>query len=119
MLDSEFNALIKQAHKTALEHGWWEEGPGVQVKTFGDYVSLGHTELSEAYEEYRKGYRITEIYYNEDKPDKPEGIPIEIADEFIRWFDFCGHMGIDLLHAILLKMEFNEGRPYRHGGKLT
>jgi NTP pyrophosphatase (non-canonical NTP hydrolase) len=112
---------VKQCYEIAKAHGWWE-----QTDTFGDKISLMHTELSEAFEEYRNGHGLNEIYLStghmkpEDYGDrlrKPEGIPIELADVIIRIFDFCGHYKIDIEHALMLKMEYNKTRPYRHGGK--
>lgn len=32
--------------------------------------------------------------------------------------DYCGHKGIDLESVIRMKHEYNQTRPYRHGGKL-
>jgi NTP pyrophosphatase (non-canonical NTP hydrolase) len=48
---------------------------------------------------------------------KPEGVPTEMADVVIRVMDFCAEHGIDLAGEILAKMEYNEGRPFQHGGK--
>lgn len=39
----------------------------------------------------------------------------EIADTFIRLLDICGTCKIDIDKAIADKMEYNEGRPIRHG----
>lgn len=59
---TDIHNLQKRIHKTALEHGWWEpqeirgipalELPDVDIpvfvqRTFGDLISLVHTELSE------------------------------------------------------------------------
>lgn len=49
--------------------------------------------------------------------NKPEGIPIELADCIIRILDYCGKEGIDIEEAIKIKHEYNLTRPYRHGGK--
>lgn len=126
----DLSALIKEAHQTALEKGWWEG-----ERNIGMLIALMHSELSEALEEYRDGRGLNEIYFTCRRTtaacpnnitlcdckkcqfNKPEGIPIELADVCIRIFDFCGAYNIDLERAIKLKMAFNKTRPYRHGGK--
>lgn len=50
-------------------------------------------------------------------PNKPEGIPSELADTVIRIADMCGFYGIDLQEAVEQKMRYNRTRPHRHGGK--
>ena len=103
----QINELVKEAHKTAVEHGWWEKEPD-----FGTLIALCHSELSEALEEYRRGLDPKEFY------SPAGGIPFELADVVIRVFDMCGHYGIDLESAIRDKMEYNKKRPYKHGGKV-
>lgn len=112
----------------------------------GSKFMLQVSEISEALEEVRKKKKLTEVYYsgtleNEDgselvfcgtfeevtdwlddqvgktKGPKPEGVPIELADAAIRIFDFAKLFEIDLVAAIKLKMRYNEGRPFMHGGK--
>ncbi len=107
------NEMAIEVHQNAIEHGWWEE-----ERSFGDIVALCHSELSEALEEHRDGRTPTEVYFNSDKPDKPEGVSIELADCIIRILDYCGREGIDIHTAIELKHEYNKSRPYRHGGKV-
>lgn len=94
------NQLVKEAHDTAIEKGWWEKD-----RNNYELIALMHSELSEALEAYRKG----------DEAHVPE----ELADVLIRIFDLCGARGYDLERAVLRKMEFNKTRPYRHGGKLA
>ena len=106
------SSLASDVHVNAVEHGWWDE-----ERSFGDIISLCHSELSEALEEHRNGRKPTEIYYNAVKADKPEGIPVELADCIIRILDYCGREGIDIDYALNLKHEYNKTRPYRHGGK--
>lgn len=103
--------LQQQSHATALEKGWWDDGD----RNIGELLCLMHSEVSEAFEEYRNGRDPQEVYFRED--GKPEGIPIELADILIRIGDFCGRHEIDLSAAVESKLAFNRKRPYRHGGK--
>lgn len=104
------NDLVKRAYENSKNHGFWEE-----EKNFGEVIALMHSELSEAFEEYRNGKKINETYY--EQGEKPCGIPSELADVVIRVFDFCGGNDIDLEKIILEKMQYNETRPYKHGKK--
>jgi NTP pyrophosphatase (non-canonical NTP hydrolase) len=107
------NDAVKESYENARDHGWHDK-----ERSIGDLICLMHSELSEALEEHRNGHSPTEIYYNENKPAKPEGIPVELADCVIRIFDFCGLHGIDLEQVLKVKMEYNKSRPYRHGNKI-
>lgn len=113
--------MIKKIHSLAVEKGWWEEKEtkyvGVTIpRDPAELFANFHGEISEAWEEYRKGHKMTEIYF---KDGKPEGIPIELADCIIRIFDACGEYGIDIEAAIEMKHEFNKTRTYRHNGKIA
>ena len=108
------NQLVEAAYNNAKDHGWHDE-----KRTIGDLIALMHSELSEALEEHRNGKAPNEIYYNDSKPSKPEGIPVELADCVIRIFDFCGLYDINLEEVLELKMQYNSTRPYRHGNKVV
>ena len=99
--------LIEEAHKTAVDKGWWSK-----PRSFGEIIALMHSELSEALEAYREN-GLGDNYVD----SKPHGITEEFADVLIRIFDFCGKYQLPLGKILLEKMEYNKNRPYRHGGK--
>lgn len=94
------NQLIKEAHETAIDKGWWRD-----ERSTLECIALIHGELSEAVEAYRKG----------DEPHIVE----ELADVLIRIFDLCGARGWNLEKCVLDKMAYNRTRSYRHGGKIA
>lgn len=112
--DYSIPALMRESYANAERHGFWDE----EKEVTGTKFMLMVCELAEAFEEYRNNKPYTEIYYNATKPDKPEGIPIEMADTVIRIFDYCERHKIDLLSAIILKMNYNSMRPHLHGKKV-
>jgi hypothetical protein len=108
------------AWEIAEESGWHDE-----PRTVGDRIALMHSELSEALEDFRVGYRPDETYSEEILAEdgeilgyKPCGIGVELADCIIRIFDFAEEEGIHMDDLILLKMNHNRTRPHRHGGKV-
>ena len=136
--------IIRQCYETARAHGWWEKyddalNPSAPAQEFLEEIiatklMLAVSELSETLEEVRAGKDPKEVYYTRSQkilPDgtkfpipcekepgaKPEGVPIELADVVIRVFDLAEWLGIDLVSAIQEKMNYNESREYRHGGK--
>jgi len=89
MIDN-FSDLITAAHGLAKEKGWHDK-----PRTLAEIVCLLHSELSEAFEEYRKG--MIETYYEQSQTDflvssKPEGFWVEIADFVIRVADYYGSL---------------------------
>lgn len=104
----------KVIHEYAQEKGWWDRPRGI-----GDIFILFAGEVHEAYEEYRNGHEVTEVYFKPEAPDKPEGVPVELADVIIRIMDFAQWAGIDLQDIMETKHNYNLTRSYRHGGKRT
>lgn len=116
------NELAKSIHENAVKHGWWDE-----ERSFPEIVALCHSELSEALEEYRnqRPMEYVDDFENNTRitvPDffcgnKPEGIAVEMIDYIIRILDWCGKENIDVDAMLARKHEYNQSRPYRHGGK--
>lgn len=94
--DMNMQELCDFCHSIAKEKGFWDE-----ERNIGEALMLVVTELAEAMEGYR----------HQDHENFRE----EIADAYIRLFDFCGGMGIDISGEIAKKCEKNKKRPYKHG----
>lgn len=111
-VDLTVKQLVAQSYNNSASHGFYDGPPPNIMEKF--MLMVG--EIGEASEEHRKGQHPTAIYYSTDKDgrQKPEGIPVELADAVIRIADFCGYFGIDLAAAIQEKHEYNAGRPYKH-----
>ena len=90
------NELVRECHRTAVDHGFWVDSPNV-----GEKIALMHSELSEALEGARH--------------NNYDNVAEEMADVCIRVFDFCGHYYIDLEDALEKKMAINKERSYKHG----
>jgi hypothetical protein len=103
------NQLAEECNEVSRSKGWLQE-----TRTFGDLISLMHSELSEALEEFRNGHDVTEVYYVDGKP---EGVPIELADTLIRILQAAGNLKINIQEAYDIKLAYNRTRPHRHGGK--
>lgn len=101
-------ALQKEVYENAKKKGWHDfEIP------FAIHIANLHGEVSEAWEWYREGDRAS------DHIPEFSGIEEEFADIIIRLFDVAEDKGLDVIGALFAKMRFNEGRPYRRGGKKT
>lgn len=103
--------LQDRAYSTNESKGFHESSEDLNIPC---KLMLVVSELSEALEEYRNN---KPAYYLNDNSKKPEGVGVEIADAVIRLADICGILKIDLNEMINLKMDYNDTRPYRHGGK--
>lgn len=108
---TEINQLAQDIFAWCERKGWNKN------VSFEKFMMNLHSEISEAWEEYRKGNLVGEVYYRDD--GKPEGIPIEIADLIIRVLHMAAYYGWDLTWLIQHKMMYNETRPYRHGDKVA
>jgi len=93
-------------------------------------LMLVHSEISEAFEAHRKDKRCRvedyeQGYRHQEGEQKKAGFELhvkdsledEIADAVIRLLAFCGENNIDIEKHIELKMEYNEMRGFKYGGK--
>ena len=88
--------LTRLCHATAKEKGFWD-----QPRNIGEALMLIVTELAEAMEAHRV--------------QDQENFKEELADTFIRLFDLCGGLNIDIQAEIEKKAQKNKQRPYKHG----
>jgi len=94
--DKTLNGMSKLCHRIAVEKGFWDK-----KRNIGEALMLIVSELSEAMEAYRK--------------QDHENFNEELADTFIRLFDLCGGLGVDIEKEIAKKSAKNKNRPYKHG----
>lgn len=101
-----FNHLAREVYENAKAKGWWDV-----ERNNGEMIALMHSELSEALEADRNGNPP------DDKIPEYLGTEAELADVVIRIMDMAHARQWRVAEAIITKMEMNEGRPNRHGGK--
>jgi NTP pyrophosphatase (non-canonical NTP hydrolase) len=102
------HAMAVEVRELNTDKGWWPND-----NSFGDYVALLHSEVSEALEAFRT-WRLAPTAI---MGGKLEGVGCELADVLIRLVDMANAYGIDLEAEYNRKMAYNRTRAYRHGGK--
>jgi DNA polymerase-3 subunit epsilon len=101
-----FNSMADYIHNWAKDKGFWQAG---KDRNDGEMIALMHSELSEALEAVRHGNPP------DDKIPEFNGYEAELADCIIRIMDTAIARKLRVAEAIVAKMAFNEGRPYKHG----
>lgn len=121
--------LQKKAHANSQAKGFWDGPDNQNIPT---KLMLLVSEASEWLEAFRTDPKAP---CGKSLSDPVSGVPRplgiidggdvrlvtkeeeEAADILIRLCDLCQYLGIDLGRAVLAKMEYNERRPHKHGGK--
>lgn len=135
---SSFDQMAEIINGIAEEKGWWDEPEDIKKireivsplygdleisadleailnrladRNDGEMICLMHSELSEWLEGIRHGNgpseHIPEFTCAEE----------EAADVIIRIMDTGKKRNMRIAEALIAKVLFNEGRPYKHGGK--
>ncbi len=118
-----YNCMAATAHRNARSKGFWEtsdklqslaeaNGLGLEMRKMRDSQlrELMHSELGEACEGDRKDLPA-------DKIPGFTNVEEELADLLIRLMDYSYGRGLRVAEAVIAKMEYNSGRPYKHGDK--
>lgn len=121
-MSTTLNDYAEDAYDNSAAHGFWDDSPAnpkialpsADFATYlGNKLMLIVGEVAEAHEELRKDADVTLTYHRED--GKPEGFVFELADVLIRVFDLFGALDLDPELYVRAKMDYNSGRPSKHG----
>lgn len=108
-------SLQDSCHGQSAEMGWWKDADAILQALPGELapkawawivagkLALGHSELSEALEGFRKGLKDDHL------PHRPM-VEVELADAIIRIFDLAGRLDLDLAGALIEKLVYNRQR---------
>jgi len=98
MTQRTLNEIKELVMQQAKEKGWVVDKDKLNVP---EKIALVHTEISEAFEAYRR-----------KNMDGQHGFNEELADAIIRIMHLCGTLNIDIEQEILKKLKFNDGREW-------
>jgi NTP pyrophosphatase (non-canonical NTP hydrolase) len=122
--------ISKRIHLANVEKGFYDDIENIpQDYLIIKQLALVLTEIAEAIEVLRKNgidntlnphfpsaLTIDESIAEYKKTYK-DTFQAEMADTFIRLFDLCGYLNIDIDSWVDTVLEANKHRPYKHGKK--
>lgn len=116
-LGSVINGMCYEAHRNAVEHGFYEEinerldylqvndQPEKHAAASRDFVLAQIAKIAG-----EAGEAVSAIQHEDDSQ-----LLEELADIVIRTFDLAEHLNGRLGDCIVMKMDANKKRPYKHG----
>lgn len=99
-----FNEKADQAHANAIAKGFWERDI-----SDAEMIAQFHGEISEAWDAIRDGNPESDKIAGFSKVEE------ELADAMLRMLDSSKARGWRIAEALIAKMNYNAGRPYKHG----
>ena len=103
------NELKEEIREWAKEKGWWDP----KNRNPLELLMLITTELAECAEAYRDGNKICKKLGMSMYSEAEE----ELADVIIRVLHMAAEFNMDIGGAVQAKMNYNQSREHRHGGK--
>jgi NTP pyrophosphatase (non-canonical NTP hydrolase) len=101
-----FNSVSERINQWAITKGWNDK-----EVPMSESIALMHSELSEALEGDRHGNPPS------DKIPEFSSVEEEFADVIIRIMHVAARNNIKVAEALVAKLEYNNNRSYKHGGK--
>lgn len=115
-LQDVINMGASDMHTVAVDHGFIDAGDNCprEILFAAAHMALITSEVSEALEVIRSG----NLQQPSKKVDGITALEDEFADIIIRVCMIAKTLGVDLGKGVITKHQFNDQRPWKHGGKL-